>query len=121
MQFSRDAEQLIASLRGLQNPTGMPRNCRPSKPLRHCLERALSGYTLSATPFQTTLLENWPKLLPAHFSKEVRIEKLSTDGTLFLKASAGPLRTELKFISNALLLRIQSLEGGEVVKKIIFR
>lgn len=121
MQFSRDAEKLIASLRGLQAPTGMPRNCRPSISLGQCLERALSGYTLSQTPFQQTLAENWPKLLPSQFSKEVRIEKLSSDGTLVLKASAGPLRTELKFIAPSLLLRIQALEGGHVVKKIIFR
>jgi len=40
---------------------------------------------------------------------------------LVLKASAGPLRTELKFIAPSLLLRIQALEGGHVVKKIIFR
>lgn len=121
MQFSREAERLIASLRGLQGPTGMPRNCRPANPLGECLQRALRGYTLTSTPLQKTLADNWHTLLPKQFCDEVRLEKLQADGTLVLRASAGPLRTELSFISGALLRKIQALEGGHTVKKIIFR
>jgi hypothetical protein len=120
-QFSRAAEDLIASLRRL--PLEIPRGMRkrPTKDLAPMIEDLLVKFQIGRDSPEQTIRDKWPEIVGsanASYSHPARIER---ERSLVVLASHSVVRNELFHHRLLILAKIQKLPGCDHVREINIR
>ncbi|MFT3869750.1 MAG: DUF721 domain-containing protein [Nibricoccus sp.] len=120
-EFSRTAEELIASLRRLpnENPPGMRK--RPTKDLGPLIEEILVKNQIGRDSPEQTIREKWPELVGhanAQYSHPARIER---ERSLVVLTSHAVVRNELFHHRKLIVEKIQKLPGCAHVREINVR
>jgi hypothetical protein len=120
-QFSRAAEDLIASLRRL--PLEIPRGMRkrPTKDLAPMIEDLLVKFQIGRDSPEQTIRDKWPEIVGsanASYSHPARIER---ERSLVVLASHSVVRNELFHHRLLILSKIQKLPGCDHVREINIR
>ena len=120
-QFSRAAEDLIASLRRL--PLEIPRGMRkrPTKDLAPMIEDILLKFQIGRDSPEQTIRDKWVEIVGsanASYSHAARIER---ERSLVVLASHSVVRNELFHHRLLILEKIQKLPGCDHVREINIR
>lgn len=120
-EFSRSAEELIASLRRmpLEIPRGMRK--RPTKDLAPLIEEILVRNQIGRDSPEQTIREKWSEIVGpanAQYSHPARIER---ERSLVVLASHSVVRNELFHHRMLILGKIQKLPGCDHVREINIR
>ena len=67
---------------------------------------------------EQVISQEWNKVVGTKLSSRCAPEKLSSNGTLFLRAANGPVKQELSFIKKKIISRISRLDGCAFVRDI---
>jgi hypothetical protein len=120
-QFSRAAEELIASLRRLplETPRGMRK--RPTKDLAPLIEEILVKHQIGRDSPEQTIRDKWVEIVGsanASYSHPARIER---ERSLVVLTSHSVVRNELFHHRLLILAKIQKLPGCSHVREINIR
>jgi hypothetical protein len=120
-QFSRAAEELIASLRRM--PPEIPRGMRkrPTKDLGPLIAQILVDNQIGCDSPEQTIRDKWPEIVGpanAQYSHPARIER---GRSLVVLASHSVVRNELFHHRILILGKIQKLTGCDHVREINIR
>lgn len=118
-KFSRQAENLIANLRGVpENYTPIGREIRD---MGGVLDRILDRYKIGVETLEDRIRENWVQIVGlanANYCNPVRIEQ---ENTLIIAVSNPVIRQELQFNQSLLLKNLRSIENGGRIRYVVFR
>ncbi len=120
-QFSRAAEDLIASLRRLPNDQPARMRKRPTKDLAPFIEEILLKFQIGRDSPEQKIRDNWTEIVGsanAHYSHAARIER---DRSLVVLASHSVVRNELFHHRLLILGKIQKLAGCNHIREINIR
>ncbi len=119
-EFSRDIENLIASLRGL--PTDDSRSKRrKEQPIGLSIDKILRQYHIGEEAPDHTIRQHWADVVGsanAAYSHPVKIDK---KGKLLVLVSHAVVRDELRLLETIMLQRIRRLHGCENVTGLTLR
>ena len=120
-QFSRAAEEMIASLRRL--PLEIPRGMRkrPTKDLAPLIESILLKFQIGRDSPEQTIRDKWSEIVGsanASYSHPARIER---ERSLVVLASHSVVRNELFHHRLLILEKIQKLPGCDHIREINIR
>jgi hypothetical protein len=117
-RFSRDAEDLIASLRRVPSEDPPRQKIRGSKPVAELMEAIRSKHGLGRPTAEQAIRDEWPAVVgPANaaYSHAVRIDERRR---LIVQASHAVVRNELFLNRAEILERIRRLPGCEAVRNL---
>ena len=120
MAFSREAENLIARLRG------MPRNrsratIRQAVPLDNLVPVLQEQYKLNEISFTGQLAHHWSDVVgPQYASRCMPLRLDRKQETLLVGVTNPTLRQELYFNKREILKRLQMLPDGNKIKDVKF-
>ena len=119
-QFSRAAEDLIASLRRLPVEPGRQRR-RPTRDAGSLIEDLMVKYQIGRPSAEQTIRDHWPELVGpanAHYSHAAQID---ARGRLAVLASHSVVRNELFLHRLMIVDRIRALPGCGHVRALHLR
>lgn len=117
--FSREVENLIASLREVPEDTGRSRK-RPTQDLGKLIDELLIKYRISHDSLEHSIREKWPELVGvanATYSHPVVVER----GLLLVLVSHAVVRNELFQHRLPILAKLRKLPGCENIRGITLR
>jgi len=120
MPFSRQVENMIASLRGFP-PDRSISKMRESKPVGDLITGVLEKYRVGMPSREDTIMQNWEKIVgPANvgYSHLLRIEN---ERTVFVAVTNQIVRQEMYFHRKLILERIQALPGCKDIRVLMLR
>lgn len=75
------------------------------------------GIGVDSSP-EKKISENWHKIVGRTLASKCAPDKLSDKGVLFVKSSSGPIKQELSFAKQKILLSVRKLESCSFVREI---
>ncbi len=118
-KFSRQAENLIANLRGVpENYSPIGREIRE---MGGIFDNILLRYKIGIESLEDRIRENWVKIVGpgnANYCNPVRIER---ENTLIIAVSNPIIQQELQFNQSILLKNLRSIENGHKIRYVVFR
>ena len=118
-EFSREVENLIASLRGLPEDKTRTKR-RKTQDLGALIDELLVKYRISHDSLEHSIREKWPELVGvanASYSHPVVVER----GQLLVLCSHGVVRQELFHHRMEILARLRKLPGCAELRGITLR
>ncbi|MGC9450821.1 MAG: DUF721 domain-containing protein [Oceanipulchritudo sp.] len=119
-RFSREAEQLIASLRSLPDDPSSETGTG-AKPLDSLLEACVEKYHIGKNTPEETILENWNNIVGPAFSARCRPERIDASGALVVRAGNATVRRELIFMEERILTALGSLPGCQDIHRVVLK
>ncbi|HLP01400.1 MAG TPA: DUF721 domain-containing protein [Opitutaceae bacterium] len=119
-EFSRDVENLIASLRGLPNDDSRTKR-RREQPLGDAIDKLLRKYHVGVEAPDHTIRQHWAEIVGAANAAYSHPVKIDTKGKLLVLVSHAVVRDELRLLETILLQRIRQLNGCEKVVGLTLR
>ncbi len=118
MKFSRNVENMIASLRGL--PTDSKSSyTRQIQSIDQVITSVLEYYKIEPTPVEETVIRNWRTLL-GKLAERCAPERI--EGPVLVIRVANPvIREEIRFNERLILRKIQRLPRCSSIRSIKFR
>jgi hypothetical protein len=118
-EFSREVENLVASLRGLPEDKARSRR-RPTIDVGSLIDELLVKHRISHDSLEHSIREKWIELVGAAnaaYSHPVVVER----GLLLVLVSHSVVRQELYHHKPAILARLRQLPGCATVKGLVLR
>ncbi|MFP4282980.1 MAG: DUF721 domain-containing protein [Opitutales bacterium] len=120
MQFSRQAEDLIADLRGI--PVRRSRAIdRGAKPLDSIVEVCLERYHIGRETPEERILRHWPQIVGERWAGRCTPLRIDPRQRLHIGVANASLRRELQFHEDRVMTALRSLEGCDHLRGVIFR
>lgn len=109
-EFSREIENLIASLRGLPNDGSRSRR-RHEQPLGDAIDKLLQKYKVGIDAPDHTIRTHWAEIVGSANAAYSHPVKIDTKGKLLVLVSHAVVRDELRILEPVVLQRIRQLNG----------
>lgn len=119
-QFSRLAEELVASLRGITSEEPRRSKKRATQPLAAVVEQLMQKHQIGRSSPEQSIREHWSELVGsanASYSHAVSIER----NRLLILTSHAVVRNELFLNKDEIVARIRKIPGCEDVNSIHLR
>jgi len=120
MEYSRDTNNLIASLRGLPADRSVAK-LRPAFELGTLIEVLEQKYKIGQEKLEDTIARHWVEVVGEHAAHRSSPQKIVSGAILLVQVANPMLRQELQFQQNKILDRLHRLPGGGVIKALNFR
>lgn len=120
MHLSRQAEDLIASLRNLPEKESVAIE-RGTKSLENLMDVCLERHYIGRETPEEVIIRNWRSIAGANFAGRCAPEKIDPAGILLIKVPSAVVRRELEFAEDRLMTAIRALPGCGIVKGIALR
>ena len=118
-KFSRQAENLIANLRGVPenySPIG-----RETQDMGGIFDRILDRYKIGVESLEDRIRENWEQIVGAPNAQHCNPVRIERENTLIIAVSNPIIRQELQFNQSHLLKNLRSIEKGHRIRYVVFR
>jgi hypothetical protein len=119
-QFSKLAEDLVGSLRGIGPDDPLKSRRRPTQELSNLVENLLQHYQIGRESPEQMIRDHWVELVGAanaSYSHPARIER----NRLVVLAAHAVVRNELFHHREEIVARIRKLRGCDTVKSLNLR
>ena len=120
MKFSKKIEDVIADFRGLPHTVTNSSRRQPT-PLDNLLVMLKEKYSLAKPSPERSLVENWEVIFGPNLCERCHPIRIKDERTLIISVTNQTLRSELQFMKQKILKKIQSLENCEDIKNIVVR
>lgn len=118
MRFSREAELLISSLRGLPSENS-DENLRNSASLGSVLEACIERYNIGKSTPEETILKEWSNIVGKDFARRCHPVRIDRAGNLVLATTNATVRRELIFMEDRILTAVGSLSNCNHIRRIL--
>ncbi|MGF1450145.1 MAG: DUF721 domain-containing protein [Opitutales bacterium] len=120
MSFSREAERLISSLRGLPSGGGVRVNQAPL-PLDRLIEVTLKNHRIGEQRVEETIMRQWKSIVGEKWAERCSPVRLQNRRRLHVYAANSVVRNELLFRKREILARLRKLPGCEDIREVVFQ
>lgn len=119
-KFRKSVERLIANFRGI------PENYEGEAPkteraLSNVLDRILVKYKIGIDSLEDRLVANWPTIVGAANATNCSPSRIERERTLIIAVANPIIRQELEFNKRLILQNVHKIEGGRMVRTIVFK
>lgn len=120
MEFSKEIQSLIASLRGIPSDRNY-RATRPSKSIFDLLSSGLKKYKIGEIRPEALIMGQWKEIVGPSFAHRCSPKTITADGTLIIQTSNSTIKNELLFNQSKILKQIQNIEGCKNIKRVLIK
>ena len=120
MQYPRQTNNLIATLRGLPEDHSIAK-LRPAYELGNLIEVLQQKYKIGEAKIEDVIAQNWKQIVGEQAAHRSNPQKVIGGAILMVQLSNPVLLQELKFQQAKILNQIHQLPGGGVIKEVNFR
>ena len=113
-EFSREIENLIASLRGLPGDDARTKH-RREQPLGDAIDKLLQKYKVGIDAPDHTIRTHWAEIVGSANAAYSHPVKIDTKGKLLVLVSHAVVRDEIRLLDTIILQRVRQLNGCEKV------
>ena len=118
-KFSRQAENLIANLRGVpEDYTPIGREIRD---MGGIFDRILDRYKIGVDSLEDRIRENWVQIVGAPNAQHCNPVRIERENSLIITVSNPVIRQELQFNQSLILKNLKSIEKGHRIRYVVFR
>ena len=118
-QFSRQAENLIANLRGV--PEDFSPIVRETVNLDVVCDKILRKYKIGVESLEDQIREKWIQIVGPANSIHCNPIRIENNSVLFIAVSNPIIRQELQFNQAIILRNLACIENGNQIRRIVFR
>lgn len=119
MPFDKNAENLIANLRGF--PENKSRSIkRAAVPIDSVLEVILERYRINQPRVEDTIMSKWKEIVGERTAHRCSPQRIVQEKKLLVFAANSTVRSELKFNERNILKKLKSLPGCDRIEAIVF-
>ncbi len=118
-QFSRQAENLIANLRGV--PEDYSPIVRETVDMGLVFDRILHRYKIGVESLEDRVREQWRQIVGADNAGHCNPVRIEREKTLVIAVSNPIIRQELQFNQSIILQNLKSVKDGGRIRNLIFR
>ena len=118
-KFSRQAENLIANLRGVPedySPIG-----REIRGMGGIFDRILDRYKIGVDSLEDRIRENWVRIVGAQNAQPCNPVRIERENSLIITVSNPVIRQELQFNQSLILKNLKSIEKGHRIRYVVFK
>lgn len=119
-EFSREIENLIASLRGLPNDDARTKR-RREQPLGAAIDQLLRKYHIGEDAPDHTVRQHWAEIVGSANAAYSHPVKIDTKDRLLVLVSHAVVRDEIRLLETIVLQRVRQLPGCEKVTGLVLR
>ena len=119
-EFSREIENLIASLRGLPGDDARTKR-RREQPLGDAIDKLLRKYSVGIEAPDHTIRQHWAEIVGSANAAYSHPVKIDTKGKLLVLVSHAVVRDEIRLLDTIILQRVRQLNGCEKVVGLTLR
>lgn len=120
MQFSRDANSLIADLRGIKYKRS-PARLRDVVQLENLVEVILQKHRIGKASVEDTIMAKWRDIVGEQTAHRCRPHKIIDGKKLIIITTNAVLRQELMFRKTDILRKVRALPECGTVREIVVR
>ncbi len=118
--FTREVENLIASLRGL--PENRSRSIpRESRSLQSLIPKLLEDHLASSESLEEQIAKEWETIIGSANAAYARPLRVESKSRLFVAVSNNVIRQELFFHRKLILERVRNLPGCSTIREVVLR
>ncbi|MCH2615131.1 MAG: DUF721 domain-containing protein [Opitutales bacterium] len=118
-QFSRQADNLIANLRGV--PDDFSPIVRETVNLDGVFDKILRKYKIGVESLEDQIREKWIQIVGPANSIPCNPIRIENNSVLFIAVSNPIIRQELQFNQAIILRNLACIENGNQIRRIVFR
>ena len=118
-QFSRQAENLIANLRGV--PEDFSPIVRDTVNMDVVFDKILRKYKIGVESLEDRIREKWIQIVGPANANHCHPIRIENESVLFIAVSNPIIRQELQFNQAIILRNLACIENGNRIRRIIFR
>jgi len=119
-EFSREIENLIASMRGVPGDDSRSRPHRV-QPVGDAIDKLLRKYNVGIDAPDHTIRQHWSEIVGSANAAYSHPVKIDTKGKLLVLVSHAVVRDEIRLLDTIILQRIRQLNGCEKVVGLTLR
>ncbi len=120
MEYSRNTNNLIASLRGLPTDHSVAK-LRPAFSLGNLIEVLEQKYKIGQERVEDLIAKHWAEMVGEHAAHRSSPQRIVGGGILLIQVSNPMLKQEMQFQQQKILDRLHRLPGGGVIMALNFR
>ena len=118
-QFSRQAENLIANLRGV--PENFSPIVRETVNMDVVFDKILRKYKIGVESLEDRIREKWIQIVGPANANHCHPIRIENESVLFIAVSNPIIRQELQFNQAIILRNLACIENGKRIRRIVFR
>ncbi|MEC7906948.1 MAG: DUF721 domain-containing protein [Verrucomicrobiota bacterium] len=118
-QFSRQAENLIANLRGV--PEDLSPVVRETVNMDVVFDKILRKYKIGVESLEDRIREKWIQIVGPANANHCYPIRIENESVLFIAVSNPIIRQELQFNQAIILRKLACIENGKRIRRIVFR
>jgi len=118
-QFSRQAENLIANLRGV--PEDFSPIVRETVNMDVVFDKILRKYKIGVESLEDRIREKWIQIVGPANANHCYPIRIENESVLFIAVSNPIIRQELQFNQAIILRNLARIENGKRIWRIVFR